>query len=702
METTRTNKLAMICRKTDLAIVSPALPHVSSFGGSQVGEESSSYDVRMDKEGRISGGIESVSESECVSESVCGGVVGEDGWQLVACKHRAASPKPPARGGSRSEATAVARATAGATRKQQQCSTRVEDACTSVQLAGESGAGQGNVTRDATKGPVPAKRTGLVAAGRGAGSMQMAGRAVAAAVMEADKPGPSGARAVGRAVTAEVPKVVGVAGRGGGAAAVAVNAEGRAKDGAALAAVEAGAGMALTSGGASEGVLTAATILAVRRRAGDAVGQSTAAGTAAAAAMSTQVELGQQQQVYDKELTVVLELQGTAPVSAMEIMRAVRALCGGLVACRATGQRSFEVTLTHVKGKERLLDGFKVGETVVHAKGLCNDELVVSFLNLPAYITDEEILTKLDSWGVGAASPIRRRMWPGTRVADGTRFLKVKFNDRVQSLPYSARFETALGPEYFRVIHDRQVRVCRMCLQPGHILRDCPSFFCNKCGVQGHYARECGSMGHDAGAKCRVCNQNKSQCACGISAEEEIASSAGLLSLNNSSSDDDDNDEEEMEQGGPLKKAGVAVMADPARAGPPEQVSGQQEPSRRAGVAVRADLAWAGPPVPKVQPDGPLWVGPMVSSLDDLVLASTGAGAEGGSNPGEEKELPSTQAATHEGGSASGAPLPEGRPGQAPVIPQTPREASSDTDPDLETIKLLKGGRKQKRRKTTR
>ena len=39
-------------------------------------------------------------------------------------------------------------------------------------------------------------------------------------------------------------------------------------------------------------------------------------------------------------------------------------------------------------------------------------------------------------------------MWPGTNIADGTRFLKVQFNDSVQSLPYSAKFKTALGMEF--------------------------------------------------------------------------------------------------------------------------------------------------------------------------------------------------------------------------------------------------------------
>ncbi len=56
--------------------------------------------------------------------------------------------------------------------------------------------------------------------------------------------------------------------------------------------------------------------------------------------------------------------------------------------------------------------------------------------------------------------------WPGTDITDGTRILKVKFLDTVKSLPYSTKFETVGGAEHFRVIHDRQVKVCRLCIQP--------------------------------------------------------------------------------------------------------------------------------------------------------------------------------------------------------------------------------------------
>lgn len=282
------------------------------------------------------------------------------------------------------------------------------------------------------------------------------------------------------------------------------------------------------------------------------------------------------------------------------------------------------------------------------AKGLCNDELVVSFLNLPAYITDAEIIGKLDSWGVGAASPIRRRMWPGTKIADGTRFLKVKFSDRVQSLPYLARFETALGPEYFRVIHDRQVKVCRMCLQPGHILRDCPEFFCHKCGVQGHYVRECGAKRAGEEKKCLCCNM-MSKCTCkesgGDEEDEEVFNEKEAVASAESFSGSEGTEEEEeegMEQEGLCKGAGVAVMADLARAGPPEQ----EVPLAGPGQAER-----------------------IVSSLGGTVAADMGRRPGGASGSEEDSELSSAQVPEGAAGSAGAEALLGGMAGSGHCSP---------------------------------
>ena len=198
---------------------------------------------------------------------------------------------------------------------------------------------------------------------------------------------------------------------------------------------------------------------------------------------------------YKKELTLIVEPVGEDYITMMELLRGIKEKCGIVLACRVKSKNIYEITMQEGKGKTRLLDGFKIKNTRVTAKEVRSNEIVVSFLNLPSYITDAEIRQKLSTWGVRAISPIKRRKWPGTDVVDGTRFCKVQFTELVQSLPYSTKFETLDGGEYFRVIHDRQVKVCRLCIQPGHILRECPDFTCYKCKRQGHYARECDLQG---------------------------------------------------------------------------------------------------------------------------------------------------------------------------------------------------------------
>ncbi len=139
---------------------------------------------------------------------------------------------------------------------------------------------------------------------------------------------------------------------------------------------------------------------------------------------------------------------------------------------------------------------------------------MVSFLNLPSYIEDEDIVQKLVNWGVTPILPVRRRFYPGTTVADGTRFLRVKFSQEVTSLPYNTKFMTEEGAQFFRVIHDNQVKTCRLCSSAEHERKDCPLFACRECLVQGHYARDCKAL------RCQGCNKTMLRCSCETDEEE--------------------------------------------------------------------------------------------------------------------------------------------------------------------------------------
>ncbi|KAF4079422.1 hypothetical protein AMELA_G00177850 [Ameiurus melas] len=116
------------------------------------------------------------------------------------------------------------------------------------------------------------------------------------------------------------------------------------------------------------------------------------------------------------------------------------------------GNVKYEVTLEREDDIEKLTDGLIFKGINCEVKRLHNWDYVVSFMLLPVYLDDEDTVHKLDGWGVIPVSKIKRRMYPGANIEDGTRFVKTRFPREVTSLPYSPKMETAEGPQYFRVM----------------------------------------------------------------------------------------------------------------------------------------------------------------------------------------------------------------------------------------------------------
>lgn len=213
---------------------------------------------------------------------------------------------------------------------------------------------------------------------------------------------------------------------------------------------------------------------------------------------------------YKREWTVLIETENINGLSVMTLIKEIEAVVGygALLALRPKQNKQYEATLNSEKACEKIEEGLFYEKERVGVTRLHKSEVLVSFLHLPPDVPDAAILARLARWGVLPILPVRRRYYPGTNVADGTRFLKVRFPKEVVSLPYSARFETEDGPQYCRVIHDRQVKICCFCMSPGHVLRDCPGFACRECLQQGHYARECDAT------KCPDCRRAMIRCTC--------------------------------------------------------------------------------------------------------------------------------------------------------------------------------------------
>ncbi len=145
-------------------------------------------------------------------------------------------------------------------------------------------------------------------------------------------------------------------------------------------------------------------------------------------------------------------LRNVKDVRAADIIKAVteRIGDGRILAVRPKQAREYEVTLEREEDTELLTDGLMINGINCEVKRLKNRDYVVSFMHLPVYLADEEILNKLEGWGVSPISKLKRRVYPGTSIEDGTRYVKTRFPKEVASLPYSTKMETAEGPQYFR------------------------------------------------------------------------------------------------------------------------------------------------------------------------------------------------------------------------------------------------------------
>lgn len=234
---------------------------------------------------------------------------------------------------------------------------------------------------------------------------------------------------------------------------------------------------------------------------------------------------------FKKECSVKVYNIPNRTFKAGAVIEAAEKLCGEnaiLAVVPNEQESSYEITTDSEENAMKLTKGIPLDGFVFDCTFQFVDIIVVSFLHLPAHIPDADIIEKLTSKGCTIESPVYRHVHPGTQVADGTRYVRVKFPPGLASLSWSMKFDTGNGEKYFKVVHNNQRSLCNYCESPFHKYRECPKLKCRGCGKQGHKVYECKEekcgnchklplfclcQGYDDGT-CGYCRKEPCECEC--------------------------------------------------------------------------------------------------------------------------------------------------------------------------------------------
>lgn len=215
--------------------------------------------------------------------------------------------------------------------------------------------------------------------------------------------------------------------------------------------------------------------------------------------------------IYKKECAVKIMNIPKAPGTPAKIIKAAEEVCGEntvLAVVQDEIENSYCVTMDSEENADKLTKGVNIDSKFHECLFVFQNSVVVSFIHLPAHVSDESILNVLIEKNCKPLSQVFRHVHPGTEVADGTRYVRVQFPHGMTSLPWSMKFDTGLGTRSFRVKHDHQRQLCNYCGSPGHKYRQCPQLVCFNCDKHGHKEHECKIP------PCEYCKKRLRHCFC--------------------------------------------------------------------------------------------------------------------------------------------------------------------------------------------
>ncbi|KAK6165031.1 hypothetical protein SNE40_023713 [Patella caerulea] len=229
---------------------------------------------------------------------------------------------------------------------------------------------------------------------------------------------------------------------------------------------------------------------------------------------------------YSKECTVKVNVTDLKNISIEDVIVAVEN-CIGEGLCLAAVPRYpniVEVTVNSVENAQNLCDGINIDGQHFDVELMYSPYIIVSFLNIPSHIEDEEITNKLTFYNIEIVGEVVRHYYKKfPNVANGTRHVKCKFPPNVKSLPWAMNFDSADGPRGYKVLHNNQTKVCFKCLSCDHEKSSCPLITCRKCKQPGHMAYKCVNI------RCEKCNNFEFNCKCEdnfYETNEEISTSS--------------------------------------------------------------------------------------------------------------------------------------------------------------------------------
>lgn len=154
---------------------------------------------------------------------------------------------------------------------------------------------------------------------------------------------------------------------------------------------------------------------------------------------------GRSSRSYRKDCSYLVNVRDNKAMKPNKLIKVVEANCGvgALYACVPKGGDCYEITMDGKASAQILLNGIRIDNQLCDVNEVVRTFIVVSFLHIPAYIEDDELIEKLESLKVTVLSPVQRRYYPGTDIADGTRFVKVRLPPTLPSIPYSVKLDSS-------------------------------------------------------------------------------------------------------------------------------------------------------------------------------------------------------------------------------------------------------------------